>query len=72
MLGHGAGTGTRARHVRRRQKVGCPVSLLDLVIMAVIVLLIALTAGVYWHQSRQAERQHHAGGAGEDAGRATE
>ena len=52
--------------------MGCPVSLLDLVIMAVIVLLIALIAGVYWHQSRQAERQHHAGRAREDVGRATE
>ena len=36
---------------------------LDLVIMAVIVVLIALTAGVYWHQSRRAERQHDAGRA---------
>ena len=34
---------------------------LDLVIMAVIVVLIALTAGVYWHQSRRAERHHDAG-----------
>ena len=40
-------------------------SLLDLVIMAVIVVLIALIAGVYWHQSRRAERQHEAGGARE-------
>ncbi|SDM47885.1 hypothetical protein SAMN05660642_02535 [Geodermatophilus siccatus] len=40
-------------------------SLLDLVIMAVIVVLIALTAGVYWHQSRRAERHHDAGGARE-------
>jgi hypothetical protein len=37
------------------------VSLLDLVIMAVIIVLIALTAGVYWHQSRRAERHHDAG-----------
>ncbi|WP_448621296.1 hypothetical protein [Geodermatophilus sp. URMC 65] len=34
---------------------------LDLVIMAVIIVLIALTAGVYWHQSRQADRHHDAG-----------
>ena len=40
-------------------------SLLDLVIMAVIVVLIALIAGVYWHQSGRADRQHDAGGAGE-------
>ena len=52
--------------------MGCPVSLLDLVIMAVIVLLIAATAGVYWHQSRQAERQHHAGRGRDDVGRSTE
>ena len=36
-------------------------SLLDLVIIAVIIVLIALIAGVYWHQSRRAERQHDAG-----------
>jgi uncharacterized membrane protein len=41
------------------------VSLLDLVIMAVILVLITLTAGVYWHQSRRAERQHNGGRARE-------
>lgn len=47
-------------------------SLLDLVIMAVIVLLIALVGGLYWHQSRQAERRHDAGRAREDVARARE
>ncbi len=45
--------------------MGVPVSLLDLVVVAVIVVLMALTAGVYWHQSRRADRQHDAGRAGE-------
>ena len=40
-------------------------SLLDLVVIAVIVVLIALTAGVYWHQSRRADRRHDAGRGGE-------
>jgi hypothetical protein len=60
--GHGAGTEALVRHVRTTTEGwDVPVSLLDLVIMAVIIVLIALTAGVYWHQSRRAERHHDAG-----------
>jgi hypothetical protein len=66
MPGHGAGTGALVRGTSEDDgEWGVPVSLLDLVVMAVIVVLIALTAGVYWHQSRRADRQHDAGGAGE-------
>jgi hypothetical protein len=61
--GHGAGTEASVRGTsgRRRKGWDAPVSLLDLVIIAVIIVLIALIAGVYWHQSRRAERQHDAG-----------
>jgi hypothetical protein len=65
--GHGAGTEALVRGTSGRRGKGwdAPVSLLDLVIMAVIIVLIALTAGVYWHQSRRAERHHDAGRARE-------
>ena len=65
--GHGAGTEALVRGTsgRRRKGWDAPVSLLDLVIMAVIIVLIALTAGVYWHQSRRVERHHDAGGGRE-------
>ena len=61
--GHGAGTEALVRGAsgRRRKGWDAPVSLLDLVIIAVIIVLIALTAGVYWHHSRRAERHHDAG-----------
>jgi hypothetical protein len=66
MPGHGAGTGALVRGTSEDDgEWGVPVSLLDLVVMAVIVVLLALTAGVYWHQSRRADRQRDAGRAGE-------
>jgi len=41
------------------------VSLLDLAIMAVIAVLILLTAGLYWRESRRAQIRHHESGDAE-------
>ena len=66
--GHGAGTEALVRGTsgRRRKGWDAPVSLLDLVIVAVIAALILLTVGLYWRENRRAEVRSHDAGEGSE------